>query len=114
MSDLQEDITISDGRITGKLKYTTGYTGFSGDPSLQSGYYLVLSWADAVIRNMTSIKIGLDPTAGSGLVECISDPDKNIVLRISNKNTQKLKVLTSNSDLSQLKTYDLSGLELVE
>lgn len=42
VTDLQEDITVSDDAITGTLKFVTGYTGFSGDENLQSGNYIVL------------------------------------------------------------------------
>lgn len=42
VTDLQEDITVSDDAITGTLKFATGYTGFSGDENLQSGNYIVL------------------------------------------------------------------------
>lgn len=42
VTDLQEDVTISGSVINGTLKYVTGYTGFSGDPDLQSGNYLAL------------------------------------------------------------------------
>ena len=42
VTDLQEDITVSDDAITGTLKFATGYTGFSGDENLQSGNYLVI------------------------------------------------------------------------
>lgn len=42
VTDLQEDVIISDGVISGTLKYVTDYTGFSGDPALQSGNYLAL------------------------------------------------------------------------
>ena len=42
ITDLQEDITVSDDAITGTLKFATGYTGFSGDENLQSGNYIVL------------------------------------------------------------------------
>ena len=42
MADLQKDIVVSNGAISGTLKYVTGYTGFSGDTSEQSGHYLCI------------------------------------------------------------------------
>ena len=43
-SDLQEGVFIKDGKVFGTLKYVTGYTGFSGLPEEQEGYYLVLHY----------------------------------------------------------------------
>ncbi len=54
VSDLQEDIEFGEFGISGTLKYVTGYTGWSGDVSEQSGNYLALHFevedvADAAI-----------------------------------------------------------------
>ena len=38
--------------------------------------------------NATSVKVGLDPSQSSGLVEIIDDPDKNGVFKITDKDTQ--------------------------
>ncbi len=43
--DLQENIEIGDGGITGTSKYVTGYTGYSGSPELQEGNFLVLHFS---------------------------------------------------------------------
>ena len=43
-SDLQEGVFIVDGKVFGTLKYVTEYTGFSGLPEEQEGYYLVLHY----------------------------------------------------------------------
>ena len=40
IGDLQKDVFIDDGKFYGKLYYVTDYTGFSGDPSEQNGYYI--------------------------------------------------------------------------
>lgn len=42
VDDLQENITIRNGVISGRSKYVTDYTDFSGDESEQSGHYLAL------------------------------------------------------------------------
>ena len=47
VADLQEDIEFGKYGISGTLKYVTGYTGFSGDVSEQSGNYLALHFAVA-------------------------------------------------------------------
>lgn len=56
---------------------------------------------------MTSVKVGLDPSASSGLVEIINDPDHNGVFRISNP-SQKFKVVqTLAGGRTKTQTFDL-------
>ena len=54
--------------------------------------------------------MGLDPSAGSGLVTL--DSDCNGVFKLSNKNTQVLKVVQSDGTHTLTQTFDLSGLTL--
>ena len=65
------------------------------------------SWA-----GYTSVKVGLDPSQGSGLVEILTDPDKNGVFKITNKDTQVFKVVAKNATNECVMTYDLSELTL--
>ena len=78
---------LNNGKITGTLKYVDNYTGFSSDPSLQSGNYLVVH-ADVVgVPNATiSVKI----TNPVNL-----DEDRTAVLRIADKDSQTLTVVAS-------------------
>ena len=63
-SDLQKGVFIDDGKVYGTLKYVTDYTGFSGNPDEQQGYYLVLHYecdgADAIKVNGVTV----DPSDG--------------------------------------------------
>lgn len=91
----------------------TGYTGFSGDPELQSGHYLALTWRSTDLTNLTSLKIGLSPSrSGSAPVECINDPDKNIVLYISNTSQKVKMTYADNSGNKETVYYSLKGLTL--
>ena len=110
--DLQTGITIDDeGKFDGVLKYVTGYTGFSGDPELQSGNYLAVKFSD-IDPNATSVKVGLVPSAiGMDLVEIINDPDKNGVFRVTSLD-QKLKVVSTDGTATREQLYDLSSLTL--
>jgi len=102
ISDLQENIEITNDEIKGTLKYVTGYTGFSSKVEEQSGNYLV-------IHNETN---GDEPI----FVEVIGgtsgptqlDSDGIIVLRIAN-NGQKVRV----SSGSAVKEYSLTNINLV-
>ena len=87
VSDLQSDVTVTTNQVTGTLAYVTDFTGFSGDPELQEGNYLALSF-------------DTDPTADKIEVEFVGaltnigpqelDSDKDICVRITNKDTQYL------------------------
>ena len=94
---------LDNGKITGTLKYVDDYTGFSGDPSLQSGNYLVVH-ADVVgVPNATiSVKV-------TNPVEL--DEDRTVVLRIADKDSQTVTVVASAEGYATTtKIYSLSNL----
>lgn len=112
VSDLQSNVTVDGTAISGTLNYVTDYTQFSSQTELQSGNYLALKFSD-IDPTATSVKVGLVPSAiGMDLVEIIDDPDKNGVFRITNKDTQKLHVVTSDGTNEKTQIFDLSGLTL--
>lgn len=63
---------------------------------------------------MTSLKVGLIPSEGTGLVECIDDTDRNGVFKITDKNKQKLVIIQSGNGRENVQNFDLSGLILSE
>lgn len=105
---------VAGDAITGTINYVTGYTEFSGDPALQEGNFIALNFANNDFTQYTSVKVGLDPSAGSGLVEIINDPDKNGVFRISNASQNFKIVSTSIEGVEATQTFDLSGLTLLD
>ncbi|WP_051545226.1 hypothetical protein [Butyrivibrio sp. MC2021] len=118
VSELQEDIVITaptdsaNGKIEGTLLPVEGYTGFSSKEDEQSGYYLVLKADDPAA---TKIQVGINPSKTfeepDRLVEL--DADRNIVLKVSDIETQKVNILfTYDDDNFTLLTYDISGLTL--
>ena len=101
IKDLQENVYIKDNKIYGKLKYVTGYTGFSGDVSEQSGNYLVLH---ITANNDEAIKAELI----NGLHGQVTlDSDGILIVRISNQSTQSVQIKNGE------KTVDLSIANLV-
>lgn len=106
VSDLQTGLEISDGAITGTLHYVdSGALATDWGP----GNFMALKFDDFDDR-ATSIKVGLDPSQGSGLVEIINDPDRNGVFKVTNKATQKFKVVVSDGHNATVQLFDLSGL----
>lgn len=106
VANLQTGITVGTDAITGTLKYVTGYTGFSGDVSEQSGNYLALHAACSGADSIT-VKWGANGT------EKTLDADGLMVLRITNKDTQVLYVTAKKSgEPDYVKAYSLAGLTL--
>lgn len=106
VSDIQEDVIFGHEEVTGTLKY------------LDSGA-LVTTWGagnflavqlNNIDPRATSVRVGMDPSEGSGLVEIIDDPDKNGVFKVTNKDTQKFTVITSDGTHTTTVKYDLSKL----
>lgn len=120
MSDLQDNVTITNSGVSwqrsvinGTLNYVTGFTDFSGDPELQEGNYLVLR----VDTDDENDEISVELLGGSTGHPVTLDPDRNIVLRITNPNTQKVRVVVEhvNEDLTvstETTTLNLTGLTL--
>ena len=94
-SDFQSDVAVSDDDITGTLMFIEGGLSPSG-PLAGDGNFIALKF-NADWSKYTSVKIGLDPSEGTGLVEIIDDPDKNAVIKITNKQ-QIFKVVATLTD----------------
>lgn len=72
------------------------------------GYFLGLDFAN--IAEGAVVKVGLVPSQGSGFVPL--DEDHNGVFKITDKNAQVFKVITTKGDQRVTDTYYLSTLTL--
>jgi len=109
VSDLQaNDVVVADGAITGTLKKLE--SGALVD-SWGEGHFIALKFTD-IDANATSVKVGLDPSQGSGLVEIINDPDRNGAFKVTDKDAQKFVVVTTTPDGEKTQKFSLSGLTL--
>lgn len=96
--------------ITGKLKYVTGYTGFSSDVAEQSGNYLVLHF-DTVAED-TTITVEL---IGGVHGPTTLDPDGICIFRVTNPLNQTIAVTaTKSGQRADTATYTLRGLSLAK
>ena len=120
VSDLQTGVTVSGNEITGTVKFLDGDNGITA--VWGEGNFLALKFSD-LDADATSVKVGLRPTYGgpggttpidddSGLVEIITDPDKNGIFQIHDKNTQKLKVVQTDGTQTSTQVFDLSKLTI--
>ena len=109
VSDVQSNVTVADNAITGTSKYV-------GSGALADGWgagnFVALSLYDNDFTGLTSVKIGLEPSAGAGLQEIMSDPDKAGVFKITDKYNQKFVVIQTNGKDTVKQKYSLSGLTL--
>ena len=106
VKDMQKDVVVSDGKITGKLfKLTEG----SLVDRWGEGYFMALKFTGATEASVTSCLVGMNPSVGSGLVELKGDPDQNGAFKVSNKG-QAFEVQQTVVTTSVM--YDCSGLVL--
>ena len=104
VASLQKSVSVGSEAIYGTLKYVTGYTGYSGNPELQSGNFLALKF-DAEEGATTTIEL---KGGSSGPVTL--DSDMNAVVRIEDNTTQYIEVVSSLNGVSTTRTYDLTRL----
>lgn len=107
VSDMQTGVSVSDNTITGTLSYLDGSNAIVDHWG--AGNFLTLKFSNFDSR-ATSVKVGLDPSQGSGLVEILTDPDKNGVFKITDKDTQVFKVVSTDGEKTTTQTYSLTGL----
>ena len=111
-ADFQSDIAVSDGEVTGELKFIEGGLAPSG-PLAGDGYFLALKFSNfASGLTYANVKAGLVPSA-SGMELQTLDSDCDIVMKITDKDNQKVKVVQADSaGHKNIQYIGLSGLTL--
>ena len=113
-SEYQSGVTVKGGKITGTLKFVEGGLAQSGYLA-GDGYFLALSLYDNDMSGLDTVKVGLVPSAGSGLVRIDDDVDKVIVMKLTDKDVQRFKVQSSKAGYNtNNQMFDLSGLKLTK
>ena len=109
-ADLQSGITVNTDSVAGTLLYVDGYTGFNGsEPSEQSGNFLALDFS----ANPTDSQVTVELVGGSkGPVQLTYPGDMFCVFRITNKDTQSIKVTAVKDGQTTEKVYSLTQLTL--
>lgn len=108
VSDIQSDVSISSGNATGTLKYLAAGNAITN--KWGAGNFLALKFTASNWSNYTSVKVGLEPSVSSGLVELIDDPDKNGVFKVTNKDMQRFKIVAVGSGGEVTQYINLNGL----
>ena len=99
---MQSKIKVEGDEITGTLKYLD--TGSLVD-TYGAGNFIALKF---------SVKVGLEPSEGTGLVELINDPDKNGAFKVTNRFTQNFKIVTTDGTHTTTQIFDLARLNVQE
>ena len=110
VSEMQTGVAVNGSAITGTLHFIEGGLSPAGYLS-GDGWFLALKFTADNWSDFTSVKVGLDPSQESGLVEILTDPDKEGVFKITNTN-QVFKVVMESADDTVTETYSLAGLVL--
>lgn len=110
-SDLQSDIVIANGAITGTLKYVEGYTGWSSNPDEQEGNYIALHFE---VPNVTDASIYVRFPTGSNKKYIVDATDGLIVSRLTAAHLAGgLEVTVTHDDYADfVTTFDISDITL--
>lgn len=114
VSKMQSNIKLvegsGDGAFVGNLKYLD--SGSLVD-TYGAGNFICLKFTD-VPESATSVKVGLEPSEGTGLVELLGDADMNGAFKVTNRFTQNFKIVTTDGTNTTTQIYDLSRLNVAE
>ena len=109
VSDVQSNVVFNGNLVTGTLKHVA--SGALAD-GWGAGNFIAVDLSDNNFTGLTSVKVGMEPSAGAGLQEIINDPDKAGVFKVTDKYNQKLVVVQTNGKDTVTQKYTLSGLTL--
>lgn len=102
---MQNGVTVSGNEITGTLyKQTSGQIV----TDWEEGYFIGLHFTPD--SDATVTKVGLVPSMGTGMLPL--DEDNLAMFKLTDKNTQRLKVESSRPGEKKTWFFDLSGLTL--
>lgn len=108
---MQTGISVDGNAISGTLHKVTDYTDFSSKPEDQSGNYLAIEIADSPKADKITAEL-INGTSDKGPVPL--DEDRIFIAKISNKDTQSIKIVATKNCETSEKTYTLTGLTLEE
>lgn len=110
-ADMQSNIVISGDEVTGELKFIEGGLSPSG-PLAGDGYFMALKFSNlASGLTFANVKVGLDPSIGTGMVTL--DSDLNAVFKVTDKDNQILKVIQQDAQgHKNIQNFHLNKLTL--
>lgn len=109
-SAMQDGLTESNGKITGTLKYLSANNAITS--VWGKGNFMPFKVTTDDWSKYKSVMVGVEPSAGTGLVDIKPDPDHNGIVKITNKDIQRFKIVATSADGKKVHTqwFDLTGL----
>lgn len=111
--DFQSNINVTGTNITGTLQFIEGGLASSG-PLAGDGNFLALKLTADDWSVYDSVKVGLSPSAGTGLVEIKDDPDHDVVLKITQQYTQDFVIETTVNGVVSSRMWALDELNCLQ
>lgn len=114
VSDIQSNVSLTGKKFTGDLKFLSGSNAITDEWG--EGNFLAITFTADNWNAYDSVKVGLEPSQGSGMVELIGHlDDLDSVFKIGNDVSQTFKIIAKKEGKPTLtQTFDLSGLNLLE
>lgn len=114
VSNIQDDVAITTGDVS-DFKFTGTSKKLTGSNPITDvwgpGNFVAVTFEADDWTAYDSVKVGLEPSEGSGLVELIGHlDDLDSVFKITNKNEQRMKVIATKGGQSITKTFYLGDL----
>lgn len=112
VSSIQEPETavIGNNAITGKSKYMSASNAITD--VWGKGNFLAVDFEADNWDAYTSVKVGLEPSAGSGPAELIGEDEKDAVFKVANPRAQKLVITATDGNHTDRQEYSLKGVTL--
>lgn len=112
VSDIQNNVTLSNNAFAGTSKFLSGSNAITD--VWGEGNFVAVTF-DATWSGYSSVKVSLEPSAGSGPAELIGHlDDLKSVFKITDKNAQKLKIVATDGTKTRVQAYSLANLVLEE
>lgn len=114
VSDIQSGVSLTGKKFAGTLNYLTGDNAIVNEWG--EGNFLAVTFSATNWNAYDSVKVGLEPSQGSGMVELIGHlDDLDSVFKIGNDVSQKFKIIASKAGkVTRTQVYDLTDLVLAE
>ena len=109
---MMDGVSVTGSKVTGTLKFLSGSNAITD--VWGEGYFFCFTLADNVFTGLDSVKVGIEPTQGTGLVEIIDDPDKNGIVKVGDDNLQKFVIVQKKGTTTKKQVYNLNDLVLAE
>ena len=108
VSKIQSNVAVNGKKFTGTLKYLSESDAITD--VWGPGNFLAFDMSGNTYTGYTSVKVGLVPSAGTGLVEIKDDDTHTGICKIEDKNVQKFRIVSTNGTDTKTQDFDLNGL----